>query len=78
MEYKVKSTTDIKKLSSAIVQFDNIILKCIGAGSVNQAVKALCIVESMTGNQYKIIPKFEDVNNNGDMITGISIMVNKE
>jgi stage V sporulation protein SpoVS len=48
--FRVKSSTDIKKLGGAIFtnikNCDEIELSCLGAGSLNQAIKSVIIAKS--------------------------------
>ena len=64
--FRVKSSTDIKKLGGAIFtnikNCDELSLSCLGAGSLNQAVKAVIIARGMAtpvGLNVILEPSFE-------------------
>ena len=64
--FRVKSSTDIKKLGGAIFtnikNCNEIELSCLGAGSLNQAVKAVIIAKSFAapvGINLIIDPSFD-------------------
>jgi stage V sporulation protein S len=64
--FRVKSSTDIKKLGGAIFtnikNCDELELSCLGAGSLNQAVKAVIIARGMAtpiGVDMVIEPSFD-------------------
>ena len=64
--FRVKSSTDIKKLGGAIFtnikNCDELELSCLGAGSLNQAVKSVIIARGMAtpiGIDLIIEPSFD-------------------
>lgn len=87
MILKTKANTNVKKLASSItlaLENDNKVeIRCIGASSVNQAIKATIIARSMTivkGYDLHIVPCFEDVAVEGkeeDHRTLVNIVVKK-
>lgn len=56
---KVKSSSSAPNLASAIANniYDghNVVLRAIGAGAVNQAVKAIAIAQSYVGPRGKVL-----------------------
>lgn len=64
--FRVKSTTDIKKLGGAIFtnikNCEEIELSCLGAGSLNQAIKSVIIAKSFAapvGINLVLDPSFD-------------------
>lgn len=64
--FRVKSSTDIKKLGGAIFtnikNCDELELSCLGAGSLNQAIKSVIIARGMAtpiGIDLIIEPSFD-------------------
>lgn len=49
--FKVSSTTNSQKLAVAVMKAiqnnEKVILRCLGANAINQAVKSLCILRGM-------------------------------
>lgn len=83
--FKVKSETDVKDLAGAIsntINEDNKIeIQAIGAGAVNQAVKAIAIARSFVaakGVNLVCIPAFTTVQGDNGEITGIKFIVKEE
>lgn len=82
--FRVKSNTDIKKLGGAIFtnikNADEISLSCLGAGSLNQAVKAVIIARGMAtpvGIDMIIEPSFELTEVEDQEKTLIKLLVRK-
>jgi stage V sporulation protein S len=74
IELKVAARTESSKIAGAIVKNLNegkkVTLIAMGAGAVNQAVKAICIARGMTaphGHNMATIPAFVD-----EMVDGVS------
>jgi len=80
---KVASKSDAKAVAGAIqaiFQKGNgaVEIHCIGAGSVNEAVKAVIIARGALitqGKDIKIVPSFYDVEIDGVKKTGIRMLV---
>lgn len=70
MILKVKSTTDIMDLAYAISKHtDSVELHCIGAGAVNQGIKAIIKAKSLvaqTGKDLTINPGFGNTTIDGN------------
>jgi len=84
MVFRVKSSTDIKKLGGAI--FTNIKncteleLSCLGAGSLNQAIKSVIIAKSFAapvGINLIIDPSFDLTEVENQEKTLIKLIVRK-
>ena len=82
--FRVKSSTDIKKLGGAIFtnikNCNEIELSCLGAGSLNQAVKAVIIARGMAtpvGIDMIIEPSFELTEVEDQEKTLIKLLVRK-
>lgn len=77
MRFKVGTNTDAMKLASAITQNiseNDIELSSLGAGAVNQAVKAVIIARSLCinrGIEFTSVPCFEEAELNGETKTFI-------
>lgn len=72
----------VKKLSNAILQVfykhDKVILRCVGAASLNNAVKSFIIAKGEAqkkGDSLLLDPSFTTVNFHGDEKTGIILEV---
>lgn len=82
---KVASRSNPNSVSGAIagaLERDGVVeLHAIGAGAVNQAVKAIAIarrhVEQFGGPWIKVIPGFMEVSINGSRKTGMRFIVEK-
>jgi len=79
---KVSSSSNPNKVAGAIVgellKHDRVELQAIGAGAVNQSVKAVAIARRFISEQNKdlfMIPGFQDVSIDGDIRTAISIKI---
>lgn len=82
--FRVKSSTDIKKLGGAIFtnikNCDELSLSCLGAGSLNQAVKAVIIARGMAtpvGLNVILEPSFELTEVENQEKTLIKLLVKK-
>lgn len=85
--FKVKSETDVKDLAGAIANTINennkSEIQAIGAGAVNQAVKAIAIAIARSfvaakGVNLVCIPAFTTVQGENGEITGIKFIVKEE
>jgi stage V sporulation protein SpoVS len=79
---KVSSNSNPNKVAGAIAgelsKNQCVELQAIGAGAVNQSVKAVAIARRFLDEQQKdlfMVPSFEDVNIDGETRTAISIKV---
>jgi stage V sporulation protein S len=79
---KVAGRSDANKVASAIARYldegATVTLAAIGAGAVNQAVKALCHARGLVapkGLDLCFIPGFSDENLDGVIKSGITIRV---
>lgn len=82
--FRVKSSTDIKKLGGAIFanikNCDEIELSCLGAGSLNQAVKSVIVAKSYAapvGINLLIDPSFNLTEVESQEKTLIKLIVKK-
>lgn len=81
MQLKVSKTTKPGKLAGAIIHTldenggKDVALQAIGAGAVNQAVKAVAIARRMVDGKKEIyaVPDFNNTVVNGREITAINI-----
>ena len=84
-KFKVTSSTSPGKLAGAIANViregsDGIEIAAVGAGAVNQAVKAVAIARGYLvpcGADIVIAPSFKDVQLNGEERTSIVMEVKK-
>ena len=82
---KVASRSNPNSVSGAItgaIEQDGVVeLHAIGAGAVNQTVKAIAIarrlVEGSESHQLKVIPGFMELDIGGEKKTGIRFIVEK-
>lgn len=79
---KVSSNSNPNKVAEAIAgelsKNQCVELQAIGAGAVNQSVKAVAIARRFLDEQQKdlyMVPSFEDVNIDGETRTAISVKV---
>lgn len=84
MELKVSSKSEPSKVAGAIAEFittnEILVIKTIGAGAVNQAIKSIAIARSFTiVNGYDIIctPSFYKTEIDGEEISAISLNLKK-
>lgn len=70
---KVASSTDSNKLAGSIYSIyqenaeQNILIRCVGAGSLNQAIKAVIISNKFFAKKGVVVatqPSFKDIENN--------------
>ena len=79
--FKVSSYSKVKALSGAIAKslaedYD-VRLDAVGAGAVNQAVKAVAAAKQMTDIPFLSDIDFFDVSINGEQKSGIKITIKK-
>ena len=79
--FKVSSYSKVKALSGAIAKslaedYD-VRLDAVGAGAVNQAVKAVAAAQQMTDIPFLSDIDFFDVSINGEQKSGIKITIKK-
>ncbi len=84
VEFRVSKLTDINHLASAIFtnmkNVSKLELKCIGAGSLNQAIKSVATARGISnscGFDLIIRPSFEEVTINGEEKTSMCLVVIK-
>ena len=84
MNLKVSTKSDVRKVAGAIVSIldegKEVYLDVIGAGALNQAVKAVSVARSFTitsGADLLISPSFINLDGDNKSITGISLKVIK-
>lgn len=85
MEFKVSSKSNPNSVAGAIIGASNenkeIILVCVGAGAVNQAIKAVAISRGYaapSGIDFSISPSFKTIYINDDKVSAVSLKINKE
>lgn len=80
-EFRVSSKSVPSSLAGAIHMVlsdgDTATLSCIGAGAVNQALKACAIANERLGGTLVFIPCFEDAERDGEKISMIKILCKK-
>lgn len=67
-------------IAYSIMESDNVIIKVVGAGALNQAVKAIIIARGYvapTGYNLSCVPSFCDVETEDGTKTGITLVVHK-
>ncbi len=79
---KVSSKSNPSKVAGAIANIyrekGSVELQTIGAGSLNQAIKAIAICRGFvapTGDNLVVIPAFNDISINGEQKTAIKLIV---
>ena len=79
---KVSSKSNPSKVAGAIANIyreeGNVELQTIGAGSLNQAIKAIAIARGFlapSGKNLVVIPAFNDIMINGEKKTAIKLMI---
>ena len=68
-------------LANALKQMDKIEMQAIGAGALNQAIKAIAIARGFvapSGKNLVCIPAFQDISIDGEERTAIKIIVEAE
>ena len=85
MVFRVKSSTNVNKLAGAlftnIKNTDSLVMSCLGAGSLNQAIKAFITakgIASPMGIDLKMDPYFATTSVDDNEKTVIEIKVYKE
>ena len=85
MEFKVSSKSNPNSVAGAIIGVSNenkeTILVCVGAGAVNQAIKAVAIARGYaapSGIDFSISPSFKTIYINDDEVSAVSLKINKE
>lgn len=84
-KFKVTSSTSPAKLAKAIANSiregsDGIEIAAVGAGAVNQTVKAVAVARGYLvpcGTDIVIVPSFKDIQLNGEERTSIVMEVKK-
>lgn len=84
-KFKVTSSTSPAKLAGAIANSiregsDGIEIAAVGAGAVNQTVKAVAVARGYLvpcGTDIVIVPSFKDIQLNGEERTSIVMEVKK-
>lgn len=84
-KFKVTSSTSPSKLAGAIANSiregsDGIEIAAVGAGAVNQTVKAVAVARGYLvpcGTDIVIVPSFKDIQLNGEERTSIIMEVKK-
>jgi stage V sporulation protein S len=84
-ELRVSSGSNTKSVAGAIASVlndaDKVALTCVGAGAVNQAVKAVAIARGFvapSGFNLVVVPGFIDLEIDGEERTGMNLKVVKE
>lgn len=79
---KVSSKSNPSKVAGAIANIyrekGSVELQTIGAGSLNQAIKAVAICRGFvapTGDNLVVIPAFNDITINGEQKTAIKLII---
>ena len=79
---KVSSRSNPSKVAGAIANMfreqKNVEIQTIGAGSLNQAIKAIAIARGFvapSGDNLVVIPAFNDIVINGEQKTAIKLMI---
>lgn len=82
---KISSRSNPNSIAGAIAgqikEFQKSELRAVGAGAVNQAVKAIIIAKGFLaplGMEIKFIPAFADVKCGDEIVTGIKFIVKVE
>lgn len=82
---RIKNTSDPAKVGGAIAnymqEYERVEIQAIGAGAVNQAVKAIATARGFvatSGVNLSCIPAFTDVDVEGETRTGIKFIVKED
>ena len=85
MEFKVLSKSNPNSVAGAIIGASNeneeTTLVCVGAGAVDQAIKAVAIARGYaapSGIDFSISPSFKTIYINDDEVSAVSLKINKE
>lgn len=80
-EFRVSSKSVPSSLAGAIHMAisdgDTATLSCIGAGAVNQAVKACAVANERLDGELVFVPSFEDIGDGDEKISAIKILCKK-
>ena len=79
---KVSSTSNPNSVAGAIANIfrekGNVEIQAVGAGALNQAIKAVAIARGFvapTGKNLVCIPAFQDISSDGEERTAIKIII---
>ena len=79
---KVSSKSAPQKIAGAIANIfrenDSVEVQAVGAGAINQAIKAVCIARGFvapSGKNLICIPAFTDINIDGEERTAIKLII---
>lgn len=79
---KVSSKSNPSKVAGAIANvfrnYGSVEIQTIGAGSLNQAIKAVCIARgylSPSGKNICLVPSFSDITIDGEDKTAIKLLI---
>ena len=82
---KVSSKSNPSKVAGAIANIfrekKTVEIQTIGAGSLNQAVKAVCIARGFLapgGDDIVIVPSFNDIEIDGEAKTAMKLVIEKK
>ncbi len=82
---KVSTKSNPSKVAGAIANIfrekGTVEIQTIGAGSLNQAIKAVCIARGFLapgGDDIVIIPSFNDIEIDGEAKTAMKIVIEKK
>lgn len=83
-EFRVGNKTNVNKLASAIFanmkNIERLKLKCVGAGSLNQAIKAIIAARGILGSSdfdLVIRPSFQEITIKSEEKTAIDLIIVK-
>ena len=79
---KVSTKSNPSKVAGAIANVfrnnGNVEIQTIGAGSLNQAIKAICIARGFlapSGKNLVVVPSFSDIEIDGEEKTAIKLLI---
>lgn len=82
---KVSTKSNPSKVAGAIANIfrekGTVEIQTIGAGSLNQAIKAVCIARGFLapgGDDIVIVPSFNDIMIDGDQKTAMKLLIEKK
>lgn len=82
---KVSTKSNPSKVAGAIANIfrekGTVEIQTIGAGSLNQAVKAVCIARGFLapgGDDIVIVPSFNDIEIDGEQKTAMKLLIEKK
>ena len=83
-EFRVGNKTNVNKLASAIYtnmkNIEKLELKCVGAGSLNQAVKSIITARGILGScgfDLVVRPSFQEITIKNEEKTAINLIIVK-